>query len=133
MQMRIAILNAEIDRPLLIKGVNLGNKPGAHRSVSMQYCTELNCLLISFKGGLAVIPAAAVNSMEVVNPYDLFPLPAGTSQTGLNQNDTINSNVASVNSPPSHAREPISAQVETPTQPKVGATGRGEKVGKSAA
>ncbi len=126
--MRIAIINAEINRPLLIKGVNLTVKPGTNRGVSMQFDTNLDCLLVNYKGGIALIPAASVNSMELVNPYELNSLPVGQ----VNQTET-NFKHPTVESPPCHVTQPISAQVENPTQPKIGATGRGEKVGKSAA
>ncbi len=131
--MRIGIINAQVDKPLFIKGTNLGDKPGLNRAVAMQYDIEWQCLIVSYRGGIALIPQGSVKSMELLNPFDLNPLPVGETQSPLNQNEPQGFKGIGFESPAHQSAQPISAQVETPTQPKAGNAGRGENSRKSAA
>lgn len=58
----------ELHNPLFMQGSNLTNKVNAkQRGAILQYDTELAGVIIQFKGKAAIIPAASVASMDLVD------------------------------------------------------------------
>lgn len=112
--MRHIIKFANLHDPLFMNGSNLGTKLGAQRErpVQMQYDTELMCLAVYHKGNVTLIPHATVSSMDLANPAPLK----------FEWNETAPLKTAP---PPRQSSGPIVAQVENPTQPSEGRSGRG--------
>lgn len=113
--MRIDIKNAVVHTPLFILGTNHGEKLGTKFPVTMQYDTQLMCLLVKYRGQVALVPHASVASMDVANVTDIYPLAVGS-----NQSETNGFKPSSSESPVCQTQ--IVAQVENPTLPKQGRT-----------
>lgn len=114
--MRININMACLTEDLFMEGSNLGKKIGIgqpKQPIAIQYDTALLSMIVQYKGLVALIPFGGIASMTVTNPKDIDvesgPAPAVARV---------------VPSHPAVAPAPVTAQVEIPTQPKVGNKGK---------
>jgi hypothetical protein len=123
--MRIAITMADLHSPLFMEGSNLGNKIGKgqpKQPIVIEYDTELLSLLVHYKGLVALVPHASVASMTVANPKDigveLPPKVTPPNRVHIVDQSSPAQHLNPMAGPAPLPRNP--AQVDVPTQPKVG-------------
>ena len=131
--MRIPVKSAILYSPLFMNGVNLGEKIGStgEKPVRIQYDSELRLLFVQYKGAAAVISIdGGVASFMPADQKDVdleaWPdtKPSATPPARQRPVSTIETTRAQhavpMAAPSALPRDP--AQVEIPTQPKVGRT-----------
>lgn len=83
--MRIAMKFAEVHNQVFLNGTNLGLRFGTGQvkggEVGLVYDTNLQCLIVSFKGKATLVPFPTISSMEPVDPSILFDADKGFVET----------------------------------------------------